>query len=239
MLLTDARRPARTGPAGELVPLSEQDRTRWNRDMIREGVALVTAALRKGDAGEYRLQAAIAAAHGIASRVEDTDWKQIIALYRLLERRAGNPMVTLNRAIANAMAEGPAAGLALLEPLGERMGGHYRLDAVRAHLLERAGDTDAAIEHYIAAAARTTNLPEQLYLTTRAAHLRTPAEPGMVLGTAGGNGGQLYFWTPDKPESVHNMVLPNNARDLDLHPDARRIAIPFFDGAVRLYDLIV
>ncbi|MEV7038693.1 sigma-70 family RNA polymerase sigma factor [Amycolatopsis sp. NPDC051061] len=169
MLLTDARRPARTGPSGELVPLAEQDRTRWDRAQIREGVALVTEALALGDAGEYRLQAAIAAAHDIAPRVEDTDWDRILSTYRLLERLTDNPVVTLNRAIATAMVHGPAAGLALLETL--ELGGH-RPDAVRAHLLELAGDIAGAVRHYDAAAARTTNTSEQRYLLTRAARLR-------------------------------------------------------------------
>ncbi len=172
MLLTDARRPARTGPSGELVPLAEQDRTRWDRAQIREGVALVTEALALGDAGEYRLQAAIAAAHDIAPRVEDTDWERILSTYRLLERLTDNPVVTLNRAIATAMVHGAAAGLALLETL--ELGGH-RPDAVRAHLLELAGDVAGAVRHYDAAAARTTNTPEQRYLLTRAGRLREAA----------------------------------------------------------------
>jgi RNA polymerase sigma factor (sigma-70 family) len=176
MLLTDARRPARTGPSGELVPLAEQDRAKWDRAQIREGVALVTAALAHGDAGEYRLQAAIAAAHDVALRVEDTDWRQILGTYGVLERLSDNPMVSLNRAIATAMVHGPAAGLALLDSLGERLAGHYRLDAVRAHLLELAGDGATAVRHYAAAAARTTNTPEQRYLMTRAARLRTAVQ---------------------------------------------------------------
>jgi RNA polymerase sigma factor (sigma-70 family) len=177
MLLTDARRPARTGPSGELVPLAEQDRAKWDRAQIREGVALVTAALAHGDAGEYRLQAAIAAAHDVALRVEDTDWRQILGTYGVLERLSDNPMVSLNRAIATAMVHGPAAGLALLDSLGERLAGHYRLDSVRAHLLELAGDGATAVRHYAAAAAaRTTNTPEQRYLLTRAARLRTAVQ---------------------------------------------------------------
>jgi predicted RNA polymerase sigma factor len=172
MLLTDARRPARTGPSGELVPLAEQDRAKWDRAQIREGVALVTEALARGDAGEYRLQAAIAAAHDIAPRVEDTDWHQILRTYRLLERMKDNPVVSLNRAIATAMVHGPAAGLALLAALDDRLAGHYRLDAARAHLLELAGDMTGAVRHYDAAAARTANTPEQRYLMTRAARLR-------------------------------------------------------------------
>ncbi|MDQ1644560.1 MAG: hypothetical protein QOJ50_744 [Cryptosporangiaceae bacterium] len=172
MLLTDARRPARTGPHGELVPLDAQDRSRWNRALIAEGTALVTAALHEGAIGEYQLQAAIAAAHDNAPAVSATDWPQVFALYGLLERITGNPMVTLNRAVAAAMADGPQAGLALLDGVADRLAGHYRLDAVRAHLLEMAGDEAAAIAHYRAAASRTTSTPEQQYLTTQAARLR-------------------------------------------------------------------
>jgi RNA polymerase sigma factor (sigma-70 family) len=172
MLLTDARRPARAGPGGELIPLAEQDRAQWDQRLIAEGVALLAAALGRGTAGEYQLQAAIAAVHDQSARVQDTDWPRILALYTVLERKTGNPMVTLNRAIAAAMVHGPAAGLRLLDPLGERLAGHYRLDAVRAHLLEMSGDSGAAIAHYAAAAGRTTSLPEQRYLTTQAARLR-------------------------------------------------------------------
>ncbi|MEV0072542.1 DUF6596 domain-containing protein [Amycolatopsis sp. NPDC050768] len=172
MLLTDARRPARTGPDGDLVPLEDQDRALWDRSSIREGVSLATAALSDGPAGEYGLQAAIAASHDIALRAQDTDWPRILALYQRLETLADNPMVTLNRAIATAMVHGPTTGLDLLATLDERLAGHYRLDAVRAHLLERAGETAAAIGCYEAAAARTTNAPERRYLTVRAARLR-------------------------------------------------------------------
>jgi RNA polymerase sigma factor (sigma-70 family) len=172
MLLTDARRPARTGPAGELIPLAEQDRSRWDQGLIAEGLALITGAMTQGALGEYQVQAAVAALHDEAARVEDTDWPQILALYGLLERMTGNPMVALNRAIAAAMAHGPAAGLALLDKLADRLAGHYRLDAVRAHLLEMSGDTKAAVAHYRAAASRTTSLPEQHYLTSQAARLR-------------------------------------------------------------------
>ncbi len=180
MLLTDARRPARTGAGGELIPLAEQDRTRWDRELIAEGTALITGALTGGVVGEYQMQAMIAAVHDEAASVEDTDWPQILTLYGLLERMTGNPMVALNRAIAAAMAHGPAAGLTLLEALDEPLGGHYRLDAVRAHLYEMAGDTQAAMAHYRAAAARTTSIPEQQYLTTQAARLRaqTAQPPG-------------------------------------------------------------
>ena len=173
MLLTDARRAARTGPNGELIPLTEQDRTRWDQKAIVEGVALISDTLSKGSVGAYQLQAAIAAVHDEAARVEDTDWPQIVALYGLLKRMSDNPMVTLNHAIATAMVQGPAAGLALLEALDAdaRLAGHYRLDAVRAHLLERAGDHQAAIVHYREAAGRTTSIPERNYLLTQAARL--------------------------------------------------------------------
>jgi len=172
MLLTDARRPARTGAGGELIPLAEQDRARWDRELIAEGTALITGALAQRVAGEYQVQAMIAAVHDEAASVGDTDWQQILTLYGLLERMTGNPMVALNRAIAAAMVHGPATGLKLLEPLDEPLAGHYRLDAVRAHLYEMAGDTQAAMAHYRAAAARTTSIPEQQYLTTQAARLR-------------------------------------------------------------------
>jgi len=172
MLLTDARRPARTGAGGELIPLAEQDRARWDRELIAEGTALITGALAGGVVGEYQVQAMIAAVHDEAASVGDTDWPQILTLYALLERMTGNPMVALNRAVAAAMVHGPAAGLKLLEPLDEPLAGHYRLDAVRAHLYEMAGDSQAAMAHYRAAAARTTSIPEQQYLTTQAARLR-------------------------------------------------------------------
>jgi RNA polymerase sigma factor (sigma-70 family) len=173
MLLTDARRPARTGPDGELIPLTDQDRTLWDRQAIAEGVALITHTLSRGSIGAYQLQAAIAAVHDEAARAEDTDWPQILALYALLKRMSDNPMVTLNHAIAAAMVHGPPAGLKLLEALDsdERLAGHYRLDAVRAHLLEMSGNHEAAIAHYLAAARRTTSLPERDYLTTKAARL--------------------------------------------------------------------
>ncbi|MFL6196453.1 MAG: RNA polymerase sigma factor [Thermoanaerobaculia bacterium] len=177
MLLTDARRAARTGPAGELIPLDEQDRRLWDPRAIAEGVALVTSALSRGSIGPYQLQAAIAALHDEAARVEDTDWPQILALYGLLMRMSDNPMVTLNHAIATAMVHGPEAGLERLKALDgdERLAGHHRLDAVRAHLLERAGDRQAAIEHFRRAAGRATSLPERSYLMTRAARLSDPS----------------------------------------------------------------
>jgi RNA polymerase sigma factor (sigma-70 family) len=174
MLLTDARRTARTGPDGELIPLTTQDRTLWDRKEISEGIALLTATLPKGSIGAYQLQAAIAAVHDEAARAEDTDWPQILALYDLLKRMSDNPMVMLNHAIAAAMVHGPSAGLDLLNALDAdgRLTGHHRLDAVRAHLLELAGDHQAAIAHYLTAAGRTTSLPERNYLMTQAARLR-------------------------------------------------------------------
>jgi RNA polymerase sigma factor (sigma-70 family) len=177
MLLTDARRPARTGENGELIPLMEQDRSLWDRAAIAEGVALVTATLSRGSIGEYQLQAAISAVHDEAARAADTDWPQILALYGVLKRLSDNPMVALNHAIATAMVEGPAAGLELLKALDadERLAGHHRLDAVRAHLLELAGDPQAAIAHYRTAAGRTTSLPERNYLMTQAARLSEAA----------------------------------------------------------------
>jgi predicted RNA polymerase sigma factor len=171
MLLNEARRPARTGSDGELVPLAEQDRSLWDRALIAEGVALVSEALPKGAVGEYQLQAAVAAVHDEAETADETDWPQILALYGLLERMTGNPMVTLNRAVAAAMVDGPLAGLALLEDPDERLTGNHRLDAVRAHLLEMDGDQEAAIAHYRTAAARTTSVAERNYLLMRAARL--------------------------------------------------------------------
>jgi predicted RNA polymerase sigma factor len=182
MLLTDARRAARSGPDGELIPLTEQDRTRWDRQAIEEGVGLLTATLSKGSVGMYQLQAAIAAVHDEAARAEDTDWAQILALYGLLERMGDNPMVTLNRAIALAMVEGPAAGLELLTRLDgdPRMKGGHRLDAVRAHLFEMAGDAESAIAHYRAAAGRTASLPERNYLAMKAARLAAQGSVGSM-----------------------------------------------------------
>lgn len=174
MLLTDARRRARTGPDGEIVPLDEQDRTLWDRDAITEGVALVSQALSRGAVGAYQLQAAIAACHDEAARVEDTDWPQILALYGLLQRMSDNPMLTLNRAVAVAMVHGPRAGLELLATLDAdpRLAGHHRLAAVRGHLHERANELAPAIASYQAAAARTSSTPERNYLLMKAARLR-------------------------------------------------------------------
>jgi RNA polymerase sigma factor (sigma-70 family) len=171
MLLTDARRDARADQNGDLIPLPDQDRSRWDRARIAEGVALLDKAMGSGRVGEYRLQAAIAALHDSAPTADQTDWPQIAALYDLLEQVTGSPVVTLNRAVAVAMADGAAAGLALLAKVDDQLRGFYRLDAVRAHLLEMAGDRDGAITHFRAAAARTTSLPEQRYLLRQAARL--------------------------------------------------------------------
>jgi RNA polymerase sigma factor (sigma-70 family) len=173
MLLTDARRDARTGPAGELIPLDEQDRSRWNRPQIEEGVALLTEALAGGAVGYYQIQAAIAATHDQAATVEDTDWPQIHSLYLLLERMSDNPMVKLNRAIAEGMVHGPERGLALIDSLESdaRLAGHYRLDAVRGHLLARSGEIDRAVQHFRKAAERTMSIPERNYLIEKAARL--------------------------------------------------------------------
>jgi RNA polymerase sigma factor (sigma-70 family) len=173
MLLTDARRPARTAADGGLIPLAEQDRSRWNAEQIAEGVALLEHTLPRAPLGPYQLQAAIAAVHDEAADAEQTDWRQILALYRLLERVAPGPMVTLNHAVALAMVDGPRAGLELLATLehDDRTAHHHRLEAVRAHLLEMAGDDEAARDAYESAARRTTSLPERRYLTARAARL--------------------------------------------------------------------
>ena len=173
LLLTDARRPARSRPDGSLVPLAEQDRSSWDAAAIAEGVALITSALARAPIGPYQLQAAIAAVHDEAARADDTDWRQILVLYELLAQVAPSPVVTLNHAVALAMVRGPQAGLELLATLDSdgRMAGTHRLEAVRAHLLELAGDTAAARERYRAAARRTTSLPEQRYLEGRAARL--------------------------------------------------------------------
>jgi RNA polymerase sigma factor (sigma-70 family) len=173
MLLTDARRAARTGSGGELIPLAEQDRSRWNRGRIGEGVALVSDALQHTALGPYQLQAAIAAVHDEAATADDTDWHEIVGLYQLLELMAPNPMVTLNHAVAVAMVNGPDAGLVLLRPLDDdpRMRTHHRLFAVRAHLLEMAGHDADAVTAYKDAARRTTSVQEKRYLDARASRL--------------------------------------------------------------------
>jgi predicted RNA polymerase sigma factor len=179
MLLTVARSPARTGPDGALVPLAEQDRSRWNREDIAEGVGLVTEALRAGRVGPFQLQAAIAAVHDEAPSSAETDWPQILALYGVLTRMTGGPVVALNRAVAVAMVHGPTAGLDALRPLEDdhRLTDRHRLGAVRAHLLERAGQLDAAVAEYRAAAELTNSGPERDYLRLRAARLADRGEP--------------------------------------------------------------
>ena len=173
MLLTDARRTARTTPDGELIPLATQDRNLWNQAEISEGVALLTAALARGAVGAYQLQAAIAAVHDEASRVEETDWPQILALYELLKTMSDNPIVMLNHAVAVGMVHGPRKALELLQALDcdTRLAGNHRVDAVRAHLLEMSGDHEGAITHYRIAATRTNSIPERNYLTAQAARL--------------------------------------------------------------------
>jgi RNA polymerase sigma factor (sigma-70 family) len=173
MLLTDARRVARTGPDGALIPMAEQDRSLWDGDSIAEGVALVTDALARGPVGPYQLQAAIAAVHDKAPDAAATDWPQIMALYELLLRIADNPVVRLNHAVAVAMARGAHAGLELLDELeaDDRIAGDHRLQAVRGHLLEMAGERAAARDSYLAAAQQTTSLPQQRYLHAQAARL--------------------------------------------------------------------
>jgi len=174
MILTDARRPARLGANGEIVPLDEQDRALWNKEAIAEGVQLVTEAMTRGSVGSYLLQAAIAAVHDEAAHAEDTDWPQIVALYSVLKRMSDNPMIALNHAVAVAMAQGPSRGLALLAKLDRdpRIKDHYRLDAVRAHLLERSGDVMAAVPYYESAAEKTASIPERNYLLLKLARLR-------------------------------------------------------------------
>ena len=176
MLLTDARRSARTDADGELVSLTDQDRGRWDRTLIDEGTALIDEVLTWGRVGEYQVQAAIGAVHDRAATEADTDWPEILSLYGLLERMTGNPIVTLNRAVAVAMVDGPRDGLALLDELPDRLGDHQRFHAVRAHLLERAGETQAAIEEFGDAASRATNARERHYLIAQAARLGAPPE---------------------------------------------------------------
>lgn len=173
MLLTDARRPARTRPDGALVPLAEQDRRLWDAGAIAEGIALITDTLATAPVGPYQLQAAIAAVHDEAPRSEDTDWRQILGLYDLLHSISPGPMVSLNRIVAVAMVHGPDVALQQLAAAeaDPALAGHHRVDAVRAHLLDMAGDRKAARTHYQLAARRTLSVPEQRYLTYRAAQL--------------------------------------------------------------------
>ncbi|MFE5569685.1 RNA polymerase sigma factor [Amycolatopsis japonica] len=172
MLLTDARRPARTGPDGAPIPMSEQDRGRWNAGYVAEGIALLSEALPNGPTGQFQIQAAIAALHDEAPSAEETDWPQIEALYEVLLRLSDNPVVALNHAVAVGMARGPREGLAALEELGDRISGDHRFHAARAHLLEMAGDIAEAIESYVDAARLATGLPHWRYLHARAERLR-------------------------------------------------------------------
>jgi predicted RNA polymerase sigma factor len=184
MLLTDARRTARTGPDGHIVPLASQQRDKWDTTAIAEGQAILTRTLGTGPVGPYQLQAAIAALHDEAPTAEKTDWPQILALYDVLTTVAPGPIVTLSRAVAVANVHGPTAGLALLGTLDadQRMAHTHRLEAVRAHLLEQAGDTAAARESYLRAAKMTASLPEQRYLELRAARLHHPVRPAAPAG---------------------------------------------------------
>ncbi len=175
MLLTEARRPARTTAVGDVVPLAEQDRGLWDKRLVQEGVALVSGALSAGPVGSYQLQAAIAALHDEAERVEDTDWPQVLALYGLLDEISPNPMATLNRCVAASMVHGPAAGLDLLATLQEdpRVRQHHLFYAVQGHLLDLAGDYPAASEAFETAARRTASQPEKRYLMKRSNQVRS------------------------------------------------------------------
>jgi predicted RNA polymerase sigma factor len=179
MLLTDARRPARTDAQGLPIRLEAQDRGRWDQSLIREGTALLDSVIVGGRPGPYQVQAAIAAVHDRATRPEDTDWPQILALHGLLEGMTGSPVVTLSRAVAAGEADGPAAGLGILETVGEPLRSGHRYAAVRAHLLARSGDLAAAAEAYRMAARLATNLAEQRALIREAArlHARAPGVP--------------------------------------------------------------
>ena len=175
MLLIDARRAARVDENGEPIPLPSQDRARWDRAEIDEGLVLLETAIAAGRVGEYQLEAAIAAVHDRAPTADATDWPQILALYELLEHMTGNPVVTVNRAVAAAMVHGPTRGLEVLAEAETRLDDHHRVEAVRAYLLERAGELEAAAAAYRRAAALATNLPEQRHLARRAASLANPS----------------------------------------------------------------
>ncbi|WP_328959345.1 RNA polymerase sigma factor [Kitasatospora purpeofusca] len=211
MLLTDARRPARTGPGGVLVPLAEQDRSRWSRPLLEEGVALIGRTLPRGPVGPYQVQAAIAAVHDEAPDAESTDWPQILALYDVLEGFGANPFVTLNRAVALALVDGPAAGLAALAPLEEdrRFARHHRLLATRAHLLELLGDPTAATV-YREAARRATSAPERRHLTERARRLETDRP----LGTDRPSGTEQPVGT-DRPSGTEQPSEPDRRPETD------------------------
>jgi predicted RNA polymerase sigma factor len=179
MLLTEARRDARTTAGGALVPLSEQDRTRWDRSLIAEGTALAMNALDHSSMGEYAAQAAIAALHDGAPSHDETDWRRILSLYTVLLHRTDSPVVRLNRAVALAMADGPASALVLVDELADDgvLAGSHRVHAVRAHLLEMQGDLCRAKDEYVAAAAGTANTRERDYLTMKAAALDVVSPP--------------------------------------------------------------
>jgi predicted RNA polymerase sigma factor len=187
MLLTQARSRAREGPDGMLIPLAEQDRGGWDRPLLEEGIELIQETMSSSRLGAYQLQAAIAAVHAEAPTATDTDWPQILKLYDLLQALAPSPVVTLNRAVAVAMVDGPSAGLSQLDALlgDRRLGEHHRLASVRAHLQEMAGDTRAARVGYEAAARRTTSIAERRYLQSRADRLRGDVEDAPAAPTRG------------------------------------------------------
>lgn len=211
MLLTDARRTARTGPDGDLIPLDLQNRALWDRSQIAEGTTLLAAVLPKGVIGPYQLQAAIAAVHDEAERHEDTDWPQILALYEVLGRLSDNPVVKLNQAVAAAMVHGASAGLEMLSALDAdgRLAGNHRLDTVRAYLLEKTGDLRGAITHYRSAATRTTSLPERNHLITQAARLAEDLMAGLT--------------TAVTTEKAHREKL---SRELDIARDVQQRLFP-------------
>lgn len=186
MLLTDARRPARAGVDGALIPLAEQNRSRWNRPAIEEGVALVSRALSRAPLGPYQVQAAIAAVHDEAVTADETDWPQILELYRLLVELSPTPAVILNRAVAVAMVQGPAPALAQIDALQRdgRLDRYHRLHAVRAHLLEMEGDLAAAHREYETAARLATSLPEQNFLRGRSDSCAAACRPSPPSGCA-------------------------------------------------------
>ena len=226
MLLTDARRPARTTVAGELVSMAEQDRSLWNQPNIAEGVALITAALPRGVPGPYQFQAAIAALHDEAATAGETDWPQIAALYGRLLEISDNPVVALNRAVAVAMVHGPQAGLSLVEQVArdERMRNDHRVDAVAAHLLERAGDHARAAKRYRRAAEHTMSLPQQRYLHDRAARLESPGGrrvQGMSEVDAERISERADLWPEelaagsDNPEAQAEAILADSDRRTD------------------------
>jgi predicted RNA polymerase sigma factor/8-oxo-dGTP pyrophosphatase MutT (NUDIX family) len=224
MLLTHARQQARTTAAGDLVPLDEQDRAQWDRALIDEGTELAKASLAGPALGPYQLQAAIAATHADAATAPETNWRQVHALYLILERIAPNPMVTLNRAIALAETEGPQAGLALLSALDgdQRMARHHRLLSVRAHLLEKTGEVTAACDLYRRAARSTASIAEQRYLQARASRLRSgpvsPLSAGRRPGILAGMRWTVHSETPLYTDEWLDIRLA----DIEL-PDGRRL----------------